>query len=200
MENHERRVRFIGQQGAEDLYRNIDTGAVYARQECDDEYVRWLTTCKWQGGYEADCPMKEGIVLHAVDRSGKMLFRESIIKVDGYMYTVAEKIGPFSGEDINAMAEDIEKRFTLVPYEVWKKWLMAEAEAAGFTGYSDNWLYNAEYEGLEKIARMDFLGVTVYATKQRAKHKVCGKTWTDYEIRTADLCDCVAICGYELDK
>lgn len=31
----------------EDLYRCKETGKVYIRQECDEEYVRWLTSNKW---------------------------------------------------------------------------------------------------------------------------------------------------------
>ena len=33
----------------EDLYRCKETGKVYIRQECDEEYVRWLTSYKWIG-------------------------------------------------------------------------------------------------------------------------------------------------------
>ena len=129
-----------------------------------------------------------------------MLFQETIIKVDGYMDTVAEKVGAFSDEAIRALSEDLFKRFGLVAYYQWKEWLLKEAEAAGFNGYYENWLYDADYEAPVKIAKMDFLGVSVYAITQTAKHRKCGKTWTDYEIRTADLSTCVAICGFTLGK
>lgn len=195
-----RTVKYFASQCGEDLYRCEETGGVFVRQGCDEQYVRWLTANKWQGGYEADCPLREGIVIHVVDRTGKMLFREYIIKADGYMDTVAEKAGAFSEEAITALAEDIMKRFALAPYDDWKGFLMKEAEAAGHEGYYENWLYDNEYEEPVKIAKMDFLGVSVYAITQKAKHRKCGKTWTAYEIRTVDLSTCVAICGYAIEK
>ncbi len=199
-ESNIRTVRYFASQSGEDLYRCEETGGVFVRQECDEQHVRWLTANKWQGGYEADCPLRENIVIHVVDRGGSMLFQETIIKVDGYVDTVAEKIGAFSNEAIRALAEDLRKRFDLATYDDWKEWLLKEAEAAGFNGYYENWLYDAEYEAPVKIAKMDFLGVSVYAITQKAKHRKCGKTWTDYEIRTADLSTCVAICGFVLGK
>lgn len=75
----------------EDLYRCKETGKVYIRQECDEEYVRWFTSEKWRGGYEASCPMREGLELRIVDKDGSLLFRESIVKAPGYSDTVAEK-------------------------------------------------------------------------------------------------------------
>ena len=197
-QSNTRTVRYFASQNAEDLYQCEETGGVYIRQKCDERYVRWLTASKWQGGYEADCSLREGIIIHAVNRSGSVLFREETIKVDGYMDADAEKAGAFSGDAIIALAEDIRKRFDLETYEEWKDWLMREAAAAGFEGYDDNWLYDNEYEKPEKIAKMDFLGVSVYAVAQRAKHRRCGKKWTGYEIRTADLSTCVAICGFDI--
>lgn len=193
-------VRYFASQSAEDLYRCTESAAVFVRQPCDDKYVRWLTSSKWKGGYEASCSLREGIKLRVVDGAGNLLFCERVVKADGYMDTVAEKTGAFSREAITALTEDITKRFALASYDDWKGWLMKEAEAAGYEGYYDNWLYDNEYDALVKIAKMDFLGVSVYATKQTARHCKCGKVWTEYEIRTADLSTCVAICGFELEK
>ncbi len=199
-ESNIRTVRYFASQSGEDLYRCEESGGVYIRQECDDQYVRWLTSSKWQGGYEASCPMREGIIIRVVDRGGSTLFEETVVKADGYMDTVAEKVGAFSREAIMALEEDIRKRFDLEVYDEWKSWLMKEAEAAGYDGYCENWIYDAEYEDPVKIAKMDFLGVSVYAVAQTAKHRKCGKSWTDYEIRTVDLSTCVAICGYVFEK
>lgn len=193
-------VRYFASQSAEDLYRCAESGAVFVRQPCDDEYVRWLTSSKWQGGYEASFPLRDGVIIRAVDSVGNLLFCETVKKADGYADTVAEKTGPFSYEAIEALATDIAKRFNLASYYDWKNWLLKEAEAAGYDGYCDNWLYDAEYEALVKIAKMDFLGVSVYVISQRAKHRKCGKAWTDYEIRTVDLSTCVAICGCIIEK
>lgn len=193
-------VRYFGSQSAEDLYRCVESGAVFARQPCDDKCVRWLTTSKWRGGYEASCPLREGVIIHVVDNAGNLLFCETVKKADGYMDTVAEKAGPFSYEAIEALATDIAQRFNLASYYDWENWLLKDAEAAGYDGYYDNWLYDAEYEAPVKIAKMDFLGASVYVISQRAKHRKCGKIWTDYEIRTVDLSTCVAICGCIIEK
>jgi len=185
----------------EDLYRCKETGRVYIRQECDDKCVRWFASCKWNGGYEADCPMKEGLALYIVDKAGNVLFQESIIKVDGYMDTVAEKIGPFSWEAISFLSDGIAKKYRLRSYEEWKAWLMADAKESGFTGYSDTWLYsNVEYGKTKKIAKYDVLGKTVYATKEKAIHGICGKRWTRYEIRSGDMLDTLDLCGFQFEN
>ncbi|MBE6954493.1 MAG: hypothetical protein E7449_01100 [Ruminococcaceae bacterium] len=196
----ERTLKFYANQDAEDLYRCIETGAVFVRQPCDNEHVRWLTSSKWSGGYEADCPLREGLVLRAIDRIGQPLFQETIIKVDGYMDTVAEKIAPFSYEAIRNLAKDIADRYKLTHYYDWKAWLMKDADAAGYNGYYENWIFDAEYEKPEKIEKLNFLGETVWAVKQRATHCKCGNVWYNYEIRTVDMFDCLAICGYELKE
>ena len=53
---------------------------------------------------------------------------------------------------------------------------------------------------MKKLARMDFLGVTVFATSQELKHSTCGKSWVIYEIRDADLTSCLALCGFKYEK
>lgn len=140
MENDVRAVSFMGDQRGlcEDLYRCKETGRVFIRQECDDAHVRWLTASKWQGGYEADCHLKEGLRLRVVDKKGTILFEETIIQEDGVTSTWAQKVGPFSWEPPNALAKEYEQRLNLRSYEARKAWLMAEAELSGFAGYADN--------------------------------------------------------------
>lgn len=198
--NDVRTVRFFAAQDAEDLYRCIENGRVYIRQQCDEDHVRWLTSVKWQGGYEADCPIREGLVMKIVDKSGNELYRENIIKNPGYMDTVAPKIAPFSGEAINNLSKMVESKYNLVSYDEWKKWLLEEAKEYGFTGYRDNWLYDNEYSYHQKIDKLDVLGERLCLVKYTAMHRKCGKVFTAYEIRTLDLHACFAICGYMLDK
>lgn len=71
VESDVRIVSFMGDQRGlcEDLYRCKETGRVFIRQECDDTHVRWLTASKWREGYEADCHLREGLTLRAVDKS-----------------------------------------------------------------------------------------------------------------------------------
>ena len=195
-----RTVMFMADQRGvgEDLYRCKETGKVYIRQECDDEHVRWLTSCKWTGGYEADCPMREGLELQIVDKSGALLHRESIIKVPGYSDTVAEKIAPFSWEAIRALSDEQAKKLGLRSYYEWKEWLLSPANDMGFTGEADTWLYGRVERGnVEKIAKLTYLGKTVWATAQDEVHTVCKKRWTSYEIRSADLMEVEDLCGFK---
>lgn len=96
--------------------------------------MRWLTSNKWIGGYEASCPMREGLELHIVGKDGSPLFRESIVKAPGYSDTVAEKIAPFSWEAIGAMAGEQAMKLRLRDYYGWKEWLLKSADEVGFTG------------------------------------------------------------------
>lgn len=102
-----RTVRFMAEQNAEDLYRCIDNGQVYIRQRCDEDHVRWLTANKWQGGYEASCPMKEGIVIRVVDKDGTVLFEETLVHNEWYESTVAVKKGGFFDEEIQKVADSV---------------------------------------------------------------------------------------------
>lgn len=181
----------------EDLYRCKETGKVYIRQECDEEYVRWLTSNKWIVGYEASCPMREGLELRIVGKDGAPLFRETIIKAPGYADTVAEKIAPFSWEAIGAVAGEQAKKLRLHDYYGWKEWLLKSAEEVGFTGENDTWLYaKVERAPVEKVAKLSFLGKTVWLTCRAETHTDCGKRWISYEIRSADLVAVEAICGF----
>ena len=119
MENDVRIVSFIGDQSGlcEDLYRCKETGRVFIRQECDDTHVRWLTASKWRGGYEADCHLREGLMLRAVDKSGNVLFEEVTFQEEGVTGTWAQKVGPFSWEPPKALAKEYEQRLDLRTYE-----------------------------------------------------------------------------------
>lgn len=197
-----RTVTFMASQRGvcEDLYRCEETGKVYIRQTCDEDYVRWLTSSKWTGGYEADCPMREGLMIHIVDKAGNLLFQEHISKVDGYSWTVAEKVGPFSWEAISSISDGIAKKYRLRSYEEWEAWLIANKKNDGFIGERDTWLYaNVEYGKTKKIAQFNVLGKTVYATVESAVHGICGKRWTQYELRSKDMLDTLDLCGFQFE-
>ena len=198
MDNIRTVVFMADQRGVgEDLYRCKETGSVYIRQECDEEYIRWLTSSKWAGGYEADCPMREGLELRIVGKDGSPLFRESIVKAPGYSDTVAEKIAPFSWEIIRALADEQAKKLGLRGYYEWKEWLLKPAEEIGFDGEKDTWLYVKVKRGpVEKIAKLSYLGKTAWLTVQNEMHTVCKKRWTRYEIRPADLMAVEYLCGF----
>ena len=198
MDNIRTVVFMADQRGVgEDLYRCKETGKVYIRQECDEEYVRWFTSEKWRGGYEASCPMREGLELRIVGKDGWPLFRESIVKAPGYSDTVAEKIAPFGWEIIRALAAEQAQKLGLRSYDEWKDWLLKSAEEIGFDGEKDTWLYAKVERGpVEKITKLSYLGKTVWLTAQNETHTVCGKRWTSYEICSADLMTVEELCGF----
>lgn len=181
----------------EDLYRCKETGKVYIRQECDGEYVCWFTSEKWRGGYEASCPMREGLELRIVGKDESPLFRESIAKAPGYSDTVAEKTAPFSWEAIRVLADEQTQKLGLCGYYEWKEWLLKSAEETGFDGEKDTWLYaKVERDPVEKIAKLSYLGKTVWLTARNEMHTACGKRWTRYEIRSSDLTEVEDLCGF----
>ena len=195
-----RTVTFKGNQGAEDLYLCKETGKIYVRQPCDKENVRWCTTSKWSGGYEADCPLKEGLEMHIVDQKGVLLYQETMVKDEFYGTAVAVKAAPFSYDATKELAKKVQQDLNLASYKDWTVWLMAEAEKANFHGERDNWLYAAAiYSEIQKVEKLSILGEELYLTTQRREHRVCGKVWTCYEIYSKDLVQCEAICGYVLD-
>lgn len=196
-----RTVRFIGKQNAEDLYRCEENGRVYVRQRCDNKVVRWLSSIKWRGGYEANCPLKEGLVLRIVDKKKQLLFEETVVKAEGYGDTVAFKVAPFSDEAIDRVAKDIAVRYKLSSYTDWKTQLMRSAREHKFTGYSDNWCYaEVKYRKVRTLFPVEYLGVTAYCTEQEATHKVSGQKWTCVEIRDEKKETVLEICGYILEE
>lgn len=202
MENVRTVVFMTDQRGnCEDLYRCKETGKVYIRQESgDDDHVRWLTSSKWTGGYEADCPMKEGLIIRVTDKAGKVLFEEKLIKEEGVTDTWAVKVGPFSWEAVYVLADEMAKQHKLSTYEEWKAWLLADMPTDSKI-YPDNWLFAmADRRPAKKLAQMDFLGVNAFATSQEEKHTVCGKSWTCFEIRDEAMDTCLAICGFKYEE
>lgn len=203
MESNVRVVSFMGDQRSlcEDLYRCKETRKIYIRQESgDDNHVRWLTSSKWTEGYEADCPMKAGLILRVVDKAGSVLFEEELFQEEGVTGTWAEKKGPFSWEAVDGLAKEIAKKYELCTLEEWEAWLLADMPE-GAKIYPENWLFGmANRQPPKKLARMDFLGIKVFAISQEEEHTACGKAWVSYEIRDADLSSCLSLCGFKYGK
>lgn len=196
-----RTVRFIGEQNAEDLYRCEENGRVFVRQRCDDKCVRWLTSIKWQGGYEADCCLKEGLILKIVDKEKRVLHEEIVVKAEGYCDTVAYKVAPFSDEALDQIAEGVAVRANLKSYVEWKTQLMRSAREHKFTGYSDNWCYaEVEYGKVKTLFQFDYLGVPACCTTQEATHKISGQKWTCVELRDKKKEIVLEICGYIMEE
>lgn len=196
-EDNVRTVHFIGEQGAEDLYRCHENGRVYVRQRCDKENVRWLTSIKWRCGYEASGPMRSGMVLRIVDGRNKLLFEETVEHKDGYDGTVAQKKAPFSDEAIKEQAKYVAETANLRSYNEWKSWMMRSAKKHKFTGYSDHWLYSkVQYSNVRPMFNFEYLGIPAYCTATDATHEVSGQKWTCVEIRDRGKQIVLEICGY----
>ena len=196
---NERLVVFAGDQKGlcEDLFRCKENGKMYIRQFCDDEHVRWLTSSKWSEGYEADCPLREGLVMEIIDSSGNLLFRESIIRPDGYMDTVAKKIAPFSWEAVSEISEEFEKSEHLKSHDDWLAWIMEDANKYGHKGCWENWAFGKIVHGnIHKLKKISILGREMFLTEREENHSVSEKKWRCFEIRSKDLTSVEDICGY----
>jgi len=191
-------VRFMGRQSAEDLYRNVETGRVYVRQPANvDSIAFWLTSSKWTGGYEADCPIREGIAMRVVDKSDKVLFEELLEKDDWNSGTSAKKVGKFSYEAYRDLEHIWAEKLNLHPYEEWKGYVLRDMANCSYKGYSENWLYaEVEYREVEVLDRVKVLGEELHILKEKAIHKISGKAWECVAIHTKDHCECLGICGY----
>ncbi len=191
-------VQFRDNQGAEDLYWCPETKKMYIRQPANvDSIVFWLTSQKWTGGYEADCPIKEGITMRVVDRSGTVLFEETLVKDEWNGGTSAKKVGDFAYEAINKIAEKMSEG--LSTYDEWKDLLKKEKEKSGDTDYLDNWMYC--YCNLIKETALGsdhYLGKKVYLVKRKYEHTKCDAKWTEFAVLTDDKLDYLAIAGYLL--
>lgn len=195
------RVRFFGRQGAGELYKGVETKRVYVRQPANvDEICFWLSSNKWQGGYEADFPIKAGIQMVVVDNSGEELFREVLEEDNWNSGTSAKKAAPFLDDAIRDYSNKKAEHLLLAPYEEWAKWLYKLSEEYGYNGYRDNWLH-CECELLKSkvIEETKILGKTYQLIQQDFKHKICNKYWTAVFVQEKCEYDCERICGYIFD-
>lgn len=192
-----RTVRYFATQSAEDLYRCEENGRVYIRQRCDKNYVRWVTSSKWQGGYEADSCIRHWMVMRVVDENGAVLFEEKLIHEEGYDGTVARKVGYFADEALKKIEKMAIDNIRPQTYEKWKAWMMRSAKKHKYTGYSENWMFaEVEYSNLKVVAPCSYLGKKAYITTQTAKHRISGKTWKAVEIRDEGKQTVLRLCGF----
>lgn len=199
-------VTYKSSQNGEDLFWCKETKKVYIRQPMTESGVVWLTTSKWVGGYEASCPMREGLTMRVVDKSGTMLFEEKIEKSEsGDGYTYASKNGDFSYEAIRKIVNEFKKKLgngfknKLTSYEDWKKWILSDKEKYGNTDYDDNWMfYWLEETYLKVIDSRYCLGEKVYIGEQGCRHKVSGKEWIEYLVLSEDKIVTLELIGFRL--
>jgi len=82
----------------EDLYFCSENRKVYIRQSANvPDIVFWLSSSKWSGGYEASCPIREGISF-VVEHDG-VEYTETLVEDTWNSGTSAKKMLPFSWEN-----------------------------------------------------------------------------------------------------
>lgn len=203
VESNVRTVRYIGTQSAEDLYRCVENNRVYIRQICDDRYVRWLSSNKWRGGYEASASLKEGLVMTVVNKANEPLFAETLVCKEGYCDTVAEKMCGFADEELKKIAHRVIEQMNLKEYNQWKAWMMRSAKKCQYTGYSENWMYaEVDYTEEQVLFKCEYLGQEAVVTTETAVHRISGQTWKYVEIKDKSRTETLWLCGfiYEEDQ
>lgn len=97
MESKTLKVKFKSRQDSEDLYYCPENKRVYVRQPANvPSIVFWYSSSKWSGGYEASCPIREGITF-SVDIDG-VEYQETLEEDTWNSGTSAKKVIPFSWE------------------------------------------------------------------------------------------------------
>lgn len=195
-------VKFVCRQGAEDLFVSVENPRkVYARQRSNDKgIVFWCTVNKWIGGYEASCPLREGITMQVLDGKMHVIFCETM-QDDGDEGTYAKKEGLFSDELMDEIVRKVEEKYELKTYEKWKKWLIKFSTGYGHRGYSDNWLFcMSEEQNRECLGSHDYFGKPICLYKTKCIHKVCGAKFEVFEIRYSGEDLCLALCGFRFEE
>ena len=192
-------VRFMANQGAEDLFFCSDNKRVYCRQPSNDSSkVTWLTTSKWQGGYEASAPLRSDIVVNVVDKKGNVLFTEQ-----NNDFELSERNYLFSREQIRALSISLAYKFHLSTFNEWKSNLLKIKIERGFNDEcSDNtWLY-CKWNEIERevLAEYYIYGVKhLRVVKSKQLHTLSGCVWYEYSSLYDD--DTVSdLIGYEFVK
>ena len=195
-------VHYLGNQGAEDVFKCRETGKVYVRQPGgpkgkNKRYPRvcWLTGAKWTGGYEAAFPIKPGVIMDVMSMDG------SFSKICS-----SEKIGlegqcrstfPFSYECYKEIAEDLSASCQH-SYSEWHKWI---CKGKPDNVYKDNWIYGdlEEMEAKAPTLCGNYLGKGLYLSRRTLKHIPTGKIFACHELVDAQE-TVLAICGYDYEE
>lgn len=193
-------VRFMAQQGCEDLYRCVDTGKVYARQLArSKKYVYWYTTTKWSGGYEASSPVRSGVTFRVIDGSGNVLFEELMIPSTSDTGSCAISHGNFLSEMLKDEARKYGETLNLLSHEEWRKRLVAEKSKQGYTGMMDNWIYcEFDTETRAVIDTVKMLGKEKHIVLEKCKHRLCDLEWFSVIVTDLSMDITEAICGYAI--
>ena len=196
------KVKWVACQSAEDVYQRMDDPNRFLIRQpaADKDSVCWHTAVSWSGGYEADCHLRSGILIHAVTDKGTVLFTEQPIYDEDSGELVAKKRGPFSYEAVRDFADGIKQWFHLISFDDWKKWLLAYKKDENKE--NDTWLfYDTELrEQALKILPFAYLGKKCCLIREKLRHKASGCEWDAYSIVSEDGTETVAVCVFEIIK
>lgn len=190
------KVHYLGNQGAEDLFKCKETGKVYVRQPGGPKgnrkrypWVCWLTGSKWTGGYEASIPIKQNVVMDVMSENGELCFSEQITNIAGECLSAF----PFSYECYREVAEECGASCQH-SYDEWHKWI---CEGKPENVYADNWIYGSLEEMEAKVPTLcgNYLGRGLYLSERLLEHRPTGKIFTCFELVDAQE-TVLAICGY----
>lgn len=192
------KVKYLCTQGAEDLFYDITSKRkVYIRQPSyDKEYVLWLTSSKWSGGYEADCPVSSRITFEVLDEKDNCIFSEHNLMEENFTVHGKKKY-PFFEEQIKMISERCRSYLEALDYESWKKVMSSDKEYHNYTGYSDTWLFCSSIKLSSKVSYLTHIyGMKIYLKRSIEQHKVSKKKWAEFTLVSNDDSVVYEIVGY----
>lgn len=196
MDEMERDVLFVCEDGCNDVFRERRGKRYYVRQPVNAACVRWSTASKWEQGFEADTPVGPGQIMKVVDESGNQLFVEIMSASAMPPERIAMKHGAFFREGIQRFAREISDPRRLKSWDSWRRWLLADKEQCGNADYEDNWLFgHNETVKARVVSRKVVLGKHIICEAEYLRHRICGKTWANYHLIAED--QTVEICGFD---
>lgn len=196
-------VRFVSNQGAEDIYKSPETNRLFVRMPSTMKNgVVWCTGTKWTGGVEADCPLPPKTTVSVLDGEGNPLFEEDT--TDDWAYfdstPIWHKRGCFSYEATKQLAAEWREKLNLKGYEAWKEWLCSYKVKLNISEDPANWCF-FETEELARtlLESAEYLGVKCRAVSYRMRHKIAGVEWTCIMLEDKDH-SALDICGYSFEE
>jgi len=152
----------------------------------------WYTTHPSRGYWESDCLVRDGVEFVVVDKNGNTLFTEHNGSPVKYQ-TIRDRAKQF--------AKEWGEKLHLQSYDEWKRWLSADMEKHGYSGYVDNWLYaETSVMGTEVVGSYEHLGLDFHIVVEKLNHIISGKKWQYVYIYNATNGNTEALCGYIFDE
>lgn len=180
-------------QGAEELYFCKGNGHIYVRQPVTYDSVRWLTTSKWSGGYEADTPLARNTLVQICDTENNVHVES--VESDG----VAQKKVPFVREAVKQFSNSYRKNNpSIIPYEEWVAMLVpAKPEHI----YQDNWLFACAKKGTECLIQKVLIRGLPYQVVETAYEHKCGLKYRFVELFSDEVYRiCAELIGFVIES